>query len=208
MQDSRFGLPPTYRHRARPAFFDDTPLRDVWQREVYAFAADLMRRERWQRVHDLGCGSGYKLVHTLGAFETAGFELEPTLSFLQETYPDRAWHPAPPLGAAPSLPPADLVLCADVIEHVADPDAMLRTIAMMTRGPVVLSTPCRALLYPPGSPRRRGPPANPSHAREWEMGEFADYLGSRGFRVAEHRISNRRQATQLVLAWRPEEGEG
>lgn len=61
-----------YRHRDQVGFFDDTGFTDEWQREVHEEAASLMLEHRLATVLDVGCGSGYKLVHTLGQFDTTG----------------------------------------------------------------------------------------------------------------------------------------
>jgi hypothetical protein len=44
-----------------------------------------------------------------------------------------------------------------------------------------------------------GPPKNRHHCREWNMNEFKNYINSR-FKVLDHFISNKQQATQLILA--------
>ena len=78
--------------------FDDTGLTGEWQKEVYMLARDLLRKMsklpesngRNLTVIDVGCGSGWKLVHYLSKeFKTIGIETEPALSFLRKTYPDQ-----------------------------------------------------------------------------------------------------------------------
>jgi SAM-dependent methyltransferase len=196
-RDSRYGIAAGYRHRKRTLYFDGTAETDEWQREVYVAAADLMRSQGLCTVYDVGCGSGYKLVHYLGEYETTGFEIEPTLTFLNRTYPDRRWRLVT-LGDR-SLPPANLVVCADVIEHVDDPDALLNLLRHLTGEFLILSTPERDLVYAEGDRRRRcGPPWNITHVREWSFAEFGSYVGSR-FDIVEHLVTNREQATQMVV---------
>lgn len=96
------------------------------------------------------------------------------------------------------LPKADLVVCADVIEHVADPDALMRFIARVAKDRVVISTPDRDLVYAGRTRYRFGPPANPAHVREWNMDEFNRYV-ARFLQVEKHVISNREQATQMIV---------
>jgi SAM-dependent methyltransferase len=195
--DSRYGITAGYRHRRRQRYFDGTAETDEWQREVYMVAADLMRSEGFCTVYDVGCGSGYKLIHYLGAYDTTGFEIEPTLTYLTKTYPDRKWRLAE-LGDR-SLPPANLVVCADVIEHVDDPDALLNLLRHMTGRYLVLSTPDRDLVYAEGNcRRRRGPPWNITHFREWSFAELGSYVGSM-FDIVEHRVTNREQGTQMMV---------
>jgi SAM-dependent methyltransferase len=193
---SHYGIAQGYRHRKRKRYFDDTAETDEWQREVYSAAADLMQSEGLSTVYDVGCGSGYKLVHYLGKYDTTGFDIEPTLTFLKKTYPDRKWRFA--AFDDRSFPPADLVVCADVIEHVDDPDALLSVLRDLTGQYLVLSTPERDLVYKERDRRRHGPPWNITHVREWSFAEFGSYVGSK-FDIVEHRVTNREQGTQMVV---------
>jgi len=194
--ESKFAIHPGYNHRTEIAYFDDTENTDNWQREVYERARDLMAREGLRTVYDVGCGSGFKLVELLKDFETTGIDLPETIVSVRRRYPDRNWI----AGSFEELelPPADLVICADVIEHVANPDRLLRFIAQSTGNWFVLSTPDRDLVYGWRNRHRFGPPENPAHVREWSMPEFARYVG-RTLDIEEHFISNREQATQCVI---------
>lgn len=189
-------IPSWYRVRAENAFFDDTALKDEWQREVYLYARDVMRAEKLRTVYDVGCGSGFKLVTYLGDFNSVGFDLEPTVSFLRKAYPDRVWRMADL--QATDIPPADVVICSDVIEHVPDPNQMVQFIKRVTTKFAIISTPDRNLVYPPGSPFHWGPPGNACHVREWSFDEFAKYL-SREFKIIDHRITNVPEGTQMAL---------
>lgn len=191
-----YEIAPGYRHRDHTSYFDDTQLTVLWQREVYESAQALMREHRLATVLDVGCGSGFKLVHILGEFETTGVDLAPTIEHVRRHYPDRNWVD----GSFENieLPKADLVICADVLEHVADPDALMHFIVRHTRHWVVLSTPDRDLLYPRQAGAWFGPPDNPAHVREWRMGEFSCYVG-RFLEIDRHEISNREQATQMII---------
>lgn len=194
---SRYGIAPGYRHRPTTLYFDDTENADEWQREVYLTARDLMREEDLKTVCDVGCGSGYKLVRILGEFETIGIDLPETIAKVRLRYPDRQWRS----GSFESLQPprADLAICADVIEHVADPDELMRFLASIGAQWVVISTPDRNLVYGGKGLYRFGPPANLAHVREWTQAEFNAYI-SRFMDVVRHEISNEEQATQMIVA--------
>src|SRR6516225_6692348 len=105
---------------------DDTEYTDEWQKEVYEAAKHIMDENRLSSVYDIGCGSGYKLLKFMGNFDTTGIDLPETISVVRKRYPDRKWIDTPFDQAA--LTKADLVICADVIEHVSDPDALMRFI--------------------------------------------------------------------------------
>lgn len=193
---SKYAIHPGYDHRAEPSYFDDTDNTDNWQREVYERARDLMTSEGLRTVYDVGCGSGFKLVQLLGNFDTTGIDLSPTIEIVRSRYADRKWI----AGSFQELdlPPADLVICSDVIEHVANPDALMHFLGRSTLGWVVLSTPDRNLVYGWRNRHRFGPPENPAHVREWTMAEFGHYV-SQFINIDEHYISNRDQATQCVV---------
>lgn len=143
-----------------------------------------------------GCGSAYKLITYLGEFDSVGFDVPETVDFLNKKYPDRKWLSVP--FSDRSHPPADLVICSDVIEHVLNPDELMNFGTALSRKWVVLSTPDRDLVYPAQSWRHFGPPKNRCHIREWSKSEFADYVG--GFiDVVEHTITDRAQATQMIV---------
>ena len=48
-----------YEHRVENDFFDDTHLKDEWQREVYELARKLADQSRAGRILDVGCGSAF-----------------------------------------------------------------------------------------------------------------------------------------------------
>jgi SAM-dependent methyltransferase len=197
--EGRYCIRGSYRHRQSYSYDDDTALKDEWQREVYLRAAELMKTQQLATVYDVGCGSGYKLINYLGQWDTFGFEVPETLRFLRRTYPNRKWRSA--AFSNHSHPPADLVICADVIEHVTDPIQLMNFILSVSRKWIVLSTPDRNLVYSRFSPHRLGPPANRTHIREWSFEEFGLFVRQH-VDVLEHVISNRKQGTQMVVATR------
>jgi SAM-dependent methyltransferase len=188
-------LPDHYRHRTDPEPWDDRALRDEWQREVYLIAQALMAANQWRTVFDVGCGSGFKLVTMLGGYDTLGFETPEIVDWLRVQHPDRMWCSID----AGATAKADLVLCADVIEHVVDANETITFIKSLMRkdGLAVISTPDRDLY---GLPRdlRLGPPINKSHVREWSFDEFEGYMATH-FTVLGHLIANRQQTTQAVI---------
>ncbi len=188
----QYGIRAKYRHRFNNAFFDDTLRKDEYQREVYEEASRIAKDISARRVADVGCGSGYKLVLNFPNTPTIGYDLEPTVSFLRATYPDREW-----LSAAftDDVEPSDLVICADVIEHIPDPDTLMDFLVKITDRRLVLSTPERRLIY---GWDHSGPPKNIAHCREWTQDEFITYV-SKWFKVDDARITNKSQATQMVI---------
>lgn len=182
-----------YKHRTEVSYFDDTGNADEWQREVYRFAREVFDERHLSNVCDIGCGSAFKLIRHFADSDIVGFDIRATCEWLRNKYPTHRW-----VELDFKNPPAiraDLVIAADVIEHVLYPDELLSYVLALHPQYVVFSTPDRNLL---NHGTHDGPPLNSAHIREWSYAEFQAYVGSR-FEVVEHFISNRQQGTQCLL---------
>jgi 2-polyprenyl-3-methyl-5-hydroxy-6-metoxy-1,4-benzoquinol methylase len=179
-----------YVHRPNNNYFDDTPFKDEWQKEVYQFARKILDNNKFKSVLDIGTGSGFKLLQNFSDVDTLGIDVTKTVDWLKATYPNKQW-------SDQFLPVTgfDLIVSSDVIEHIPDPDTLLDLIAQCNPKLIVLSTPDRDLF----KLGHNGPPVNRSHVREWTMHEFNQYIASK-FDVLEHFVSNQAQATQVILA--------
>jgi 2-polyprenyl-3-methyl-5-hydroxy-6-metoxy-1,4-benzoquinol methylase len=185
-----------YRHRLKNNFYDiDAEGKsENWQREVYEAAAGYAKLHGSRVIFDVGCGSGVKLVQFFENFHTVGFDLEPNVSHLRLQFPSREWRSASFEDVINESP--DVLICADVIEHVPDPDRLMDFLASLSFDRLFISTPERKLLY---GFNHSGPPDNPAHCREWTMVEFANYV-SQWLCIESHSISNVSQATQMIVA--------
>ena len=192
----RFGIPWPYRSRTQYHHHDDRDLTDEWQKEVYEYAATLARSNGHENILDVGCGSGFKLIQSFADNNTLGLELACNLEFLKAEYPQRKWGLSD--FAKTHDFQADLVICADVIEHLTNPDELLDYLMRLNAQHYVISTPDRSLLYKPWQKRHWGPPRNPSHQREWTTKEFSHYIAGT-FDVLDHVITRRDQATQMIV---------
>ncbi len=188
-----FGIKSGYRHRTDNDFFDDTENEEGYQREVYLKALSLAKASGYKTIADVGCGSAFKLMKYFHEYQTIGFDLKPTVEVLRKRYPERDWRVSD-LGSSLSEK-VEIAICADVIEHVPDPDQLLSFLNKMDFEVLYISTPDRNLVY---SYDQSGPPKNLAHCREWTMHELGDYLRN-WFDVDEHYISNYEQATQLAI---------
>lgn len=167
--------------------YDSAPP-DQYQEDVYRYAARLVRKHALRCVIDCGCGSGYKLVNYLGPVcsDMTGLDQGPSIRHCSEKYPQFKWHIADFTdGRIDISRKYDLILSVDVIEHLVDPDALLAILKCLAhpKSYIVLSTPERDLVH---GMAHQGPPTNPYHVREWNMGEFRSYLESSCFEVLEH----------------------
>jgi len=176
-------IKPEYYHRDHIVFFDDTTNTDNYQNEIYRYAKEIFVKNNYNKVLDIGCGSGFKLVKYFNENESVGSDLQPTVNFLRQKYPTRRWETYD--FNAVVTDPFDLVLCVDVIEHVLDPDVLVKFIQNLNFKKAIISTPERDRMG--HHTHRNGPPINPCHVREWNYSEFFNYMSS-NFKVIEHPV--------------------
>ncbi|SFZ85942.1 Methyltransferase domain-containing protein [Devosia enhydra] len=188
-----YGICAGYRHRNNNKYFDDIQNEDEFQNEVYDKAKSLLIELGGNSVIDIGCGSGFKLLKFFSDFQTIGIDLPPTVNKLIEMHPERDWR-SYSFKERPALK-CDVLICADVIEHIPDPTDLISFILSIEFKTAVISTPERDLVY--GRPHN-GPPNNYAHCREWNMHELTIFLAEY-FTVDSIYISNFAQATQAAI---------
>lgn len=163
-----------------------------FQEPVYRWAARLARTRSATCVMDIGCGSGDKLVRHLvpAAERVIGVDQPSGISLAAARFDSVEWCAGDfaESGLWDQLREnaPDLVLCADVIEHVEHPAALLDGIRSLLRDEsvAVISTPDRARLR---DARPLGPPLNPRHVREWSAEEMELLLESADLEIVERR---------------------
>jgi SAM-dependent methyltransferase len=187
-----------------------TPSARLYRDPVYRFAAK--RAHRNAIVLDVGCGIGNNLARRVAGRVTRclGIDELAAITVARAEFPDQDWVAADlrsnalwsGLGA---LEP-DLVICADVIEHIDDPVVLLaRLHGVLTRSTsLVLSTPDRDRIK---NQPALGPPRDPHHIREWTYREMTHLLESQGFaiRSSRHLFPCRYPLTVLetkIAVWR------
>ncbi len=89
----------------------------------------------------------------------------------------------------------DVIICADVIEHLVDPDHCLRLIhrVLHPEGVAFISTPERDLVR--GTHCQSSP--NTAHIREWNSAELAAYLKSHQFNIRRHELVPQKRLSPL-----------
>lgn len=180
-----------YKIRENNLLFNDSHNSNQWQYEVYQLAYTISKIIPKLPVLDIGCGSGYKLVNIFKDLKTIGVELEEFHSKLLEKYPDRKWL------IKTDEPPKEkfgVIILADVIEHILNPDEMIQYIKNIDFRYLIISTPNRD----DESLSQDGPPNNHAHVREWAFQEFNDYIGEH-FEIINHFVINKTQKTQCVI---------
>jgi hypothetical protein len=167
-------LPPNYTCRTEEVYCDTFKVKFQYQWEVYKHAKALS--EGLTSALDVGCGSRGNTLQYLGHLAFRGLDVPRTVERLRRERPSYRWDPFDP----DILHRAELVVCADVLEHLLDPDIVLEYIARVEPKLIVLSTPNRD-----AGLNTNGPPHNPHHIREWAFSEFAEYVGQH-FNIREH----------------------
>lgn len=157
-----------------------------YQWPVYAYASALIRTRHVRRCIDVGCGVGTKL-HQLKQshlrVQFAGIDQASAIEHCRRMFGPDGWYVDDLENPDPALShlTGDLVICADVIEHVENPDRVLDYLntRLAPGGVILLSTPERDALR--GTNCNTCP--NAHHVREWNAAELAAYLSHRGYTI-------------------------
>lgn len=154
-----------------------------FQYHVYQWARRLADQKPLRRVADIGCGPGTKLMEMFGEqFDIHGFDQPEAIEICRTRYERGTFEVIDLDRECPEKNEEgvfDLVICADVIEHLEYPERLLRHIQRMSdrHTQIILSTPDRVRLN--GAEARS--PTNKAHVREWTYDEFRCFLEHTGF---------------------------
>lgn len=175
---SNWFMPPQYTARPQPEYFDDFVIDAnprVYQPDVYDLATTVARLSG-RNIVDIGCGKGGKLRKYAAGISSIGVDFGGNIEFCRKDQPEREWREADfervgPFPVEPDEVRNSVVICADVIEHLKSPQALLENIkSYVDLGAIAfVSTPERSLLR---GRWHKGPPDNVAHVREWTLGEF------------------------------------
>jgi len=196
-----FFLPAGYRQQQRNLTLDDNRDADAywspwrvsesarWQRHVYEWAAKLGKAHACHSALDVGCGVGTKLKqHLIPVFhDVEGLDQPSALAIARKQGIRSPLTPVDLENPPTHLPRQfDLILCADVVEHLVDPDPMLAMIRSAAHESTIV------LISTPERDRERGRDCRssdkPEHVREWSRDEFRRFLVSRGFSPVASRL--------------------
>jgi len=194
-------IKPDYQHRTENVTFESSA-GSYWnsdrvratlhnQAHTYHEAARLIRSEGLRSVMDVGCGVGMKLVNIIEpvAERCVGVDQPNAIDYAHRLFPDtKAELRAVNLEseADTQLGQFDLIISADVIEHLLDPDMLLRFIRAHCHENtyVLVSTPERDVRR--GADNCKSP--KPEHVREWNRRELKEYFESSGFEVIDQKL--------------------
>ena len=165
-RDQPDGVPPLELTGERT--LPDVPAENYWFRRHLVVYEWIAERCAGLKVVDMACGEGYGTdVLARRAREVTGVDANPEAfehARLKYTRPGvRFVRNMIELHAEP----CDVVVFLQTIEHVPDPEGVLRHFKQMA-GTVYVSTPNLLTLAPPGADRS----GNPWHLREYRVAEF------------------------------------
>jgi len=177
-------LPNDYSSNTANALYLDQPSSLVYQPDVYSLALHISKRSGLKYIIDIGSGSGGKLLPFRGSSSIIAIDSEYGIDHIKEKIPEACAIVHDLEAGLPEISPEildnSIIICSDVVEHIRNPDLLMRRLAAYSKIVpfILISTPdrdrARGLLD-------CGPPANPTHVREWSASEFVRYMLSRGF---------------------------
>lgn len=155
----------------------------------------LIRRAQPRSIFECGCGEGYLSLRLLKmGYDVQGCDLDPGIVALANRKAEQHGY-GRPFSVRDLQQPAtesgiaDLVICCEVLEHVAQPEAALLAIGQLARDWVVFSVPREPYwrimnLLRLAYVRRLG--NTPGHIQHWSAEEFAALVSTR-FEIIERR---------------------
>ena len=164
-----------YKSRNQESFLNTENKTDEYQDMVYKYTYDVVLKNNYNKIVDIGCGSAFKLFKYFNDYEFIGYELKKTVNYLIKKHPNNIWVESD-FNVEPDIK-TDIIICADVIEHILNPDELLLWISKFDVKDIIISTPNRDLLVKYRGISNDGPPVNPYHIREWSFNEFEKYIG-------------------------------
>jgi len=188
------------------AYLDNEEDASIYQLPVYEKSKELIQKHGLQSVLDIGCGHGMKLREFIYPVcqNIVGIDLAHSIDYCQRFLDFGEWYVEDIENPTRLNAKFDLIICADVIEHLFNPDKLFEYIDSHSTNEtlIVLSTPERDLHH---GKEHVGPPVNKSHIREWNGDELQKYFNYHGYEVLNYEVGEeregRRRIQQCEVAW-------
>ena len=147
------------------------------QQAVYEWAFRIVRENGLQRILDIGCGLGVKLNRLFGPIcDFVGVDIQQRFIDSCQSHQYGTWLWGDVTRDRFSIKGVDLIICADVVEHMPNPDGLFGAFIRCAKDKntfVIMSTPERVAMR---GEKDMGPPENLAHIREWKFDEFQQYI--------------------------------
>ena len=200
MSNNQYFIKPDYVAASRAQTFESDGERYYWtqqrlrtskafQYHVYLRCQRHLIEHPGASLLEVGCGPAIKTAELLAPHtnKTVLVDQASLASLVHARLPDARFIAAnleqPDLSLEEHF---DVVLCADVVEHLMDPDPCLQLIRQHLKpsGLGFVSTPERDILR--GRNCTQSP--HPAHVREWNHDEFVQYVCSHGLTIVAHEL--------------------
>ncbi|MHA1757745.1 MAG: class I SAM-dependent methyltransferase [Promethearchaeota archaeon] len=159
------------------------------QYSVYQFCRDIIKKNNIKTVLDIGCGPATKLMKLIYPIcpNIYGIDKGKIIHYCKRRYGLNTFFEIDLEHLKKTLNHKfDLIICADVIEHLKNPDNLINFIKKHTHNNtyIIISTPERDILR--GKNCLKSP--KEAHIREWNRNEFNLYIRKSGLKVLCHQI--------------------
>ncbi len=160
-----------------------------YQHHVYKYAKNFIKSNKIQTVADVGCGTGWKLMHYIFPVcsNILGIDQLEVVKQHAQKYEQKFFEYDDFEIEEPRVKQKfDLIICSDVIEHLFNPDSLVNYIKKISNSGsyLILSTPERDLLHGVDNVMAK----NGEHIREWNQSELENYISSFGFELIDKKI--------------------
>ncbi len=155
-----------------------------YQLPAYKAAADVAKEMDKPLAIDFGCGYGAKLAELIEPLcqSVIGIDQNQRISFCPDMNPDSkiTWLALDLDKSIKHLGNVDLIICADVLEHLSNPETLIKTIVehLKDDGVAVISTP-------DSETTSKDVEINPSHKNFWNEEQFVTVLKANGLNIVE-----------------------
>ncbi len=157
--------------------WDDMKRYGPFSRHLRRLIGNLIQPLVFETILDVGCGQGSFLAELQAKFshiKTCGIDISPkAIDLARSRVPAGKFHILD-LTQQPLDHKFDLVVCSEVLEHLADDLAAIKNLAYMTGKYLVVSTP---------QGRMRRFEAEVGHVRNYAYGELVHKLEQNGFGI-------------------------
>lgn len=160
----------------------------------YWIAIDMIKKLNPERILDVGCGEGFTLAklrkEKIGNYLEGIEYLQDAIDLGKEIHPDIKIRK----GSIYELPykdnSFDLVLCTEVLEHLADPRKGLKEILRVSSKYCFISIPNEPFFMLANLIRLKNVPRwgnDPDHKNHWTYFSFKKFLGKEKVQVIEYK---------------------
>jgi len=160
----------------------------LFQYHVYEYAFKVFNKHKFRTVADVGSGPGIKTIDFFHdkAEKITLFDQPSTEKVIEKRPENVDFIPIDldNLDGVDIKTKYDIIICADVIEHLKDPDQLLEFLKSIShhQSIIIISTPERDIRR--GINNKQSP--NEEHVREWNKEELYKYIYSKGFNIEKH----------------------